>query len=384
MQQYIIRWIRFFQGLLFTRFRQCQEEAIEVLTWIIVGHLFGLHNPNQFADALGIPTSTLYSRLASFSCYQWKRLLLEVGCNQAKDLIETTNEMSDATKSRRRITLSVDDTVQERNGKVLSYCYNWYSGRFHQTLKGQNILAVTIKIGEVVLPLKVQLVAKQGRANTSKPAILKEMMKEIKAFFEDHNLDITEYPISFDSWYGSKNLTEVLEELGFSTVLIHAKSNYVFTIDGVKQKLSLHKSEVTLKPNQWGCNKEVARKKAKSPTFGPLILLFFRDGKKIRCMMVFGHSLRAAEILRIWHQHHGIEQFWRNLKSILALSAMRMQRRDGAYASLAIKVNAYLLLINLSRETGLTLQKIILYLSGQRELLNQMRQHFHQKNTLED
>ena len=158
-----LRWVRFFQGILFTRIRQCQRKAIEVLTWLILGHLFGLYNPNQLADALGITKSMLYSHLTSFSCYQWKRLLLEVSCTQAIKLIEETEAKSDATKSRRRITLSVDDTVQERNGKILSYCYNWYSGRFHKTLKGQNILAVTIKIGDVVLPLNVRLVAKQGR-----------------------------------------------------------------------------------------------------------------------------------------------------------------------------------------------------------------------------
>ena len=129
MHIYIIRWIRFFQGIIFTRFRQCQRKAIEVLTWLILGHLFGLYNPNQLADALGIAKSMLYSHLASFSCYQkmtakptsfWKRLLLEVSCKQATELIEETEAMSDATKSRRRITLSVDDTVQERSGKVLS------------------------------------------------------------------------------------------------------------------------------------------------------------------------------------------------------------------------------------------------------------------------
>jgi len=64
------------------------------------------------------------------------------------------------------------------------------------------------------------LVAKQGRANTSKPAILKGMMNEIKSFFCEHNLDITEYLISFDSWYGSQKLREALEEIGFESILI--------------------------------------------------------------------------------------------------------------------------------------------------------------------
>ncbi len=42
MHQQINKWIDFFQGLIFTQFRQNQQEAIEVLTWLIVGHLFGL------------------------------------------------------------------------------------------------------------------------------------------------------------------------------------------------------------------------------------------------------------------------------------------------------------------------------------------------------
>jgi len=380
MQKQITKWILFFCGLIYIRFRQCQQQAIEVLTWLIIGHLFGLYNPNQLADALSIPKSALYTHLAVWSPYQWKRLLLEVGCNQAKELIEQTLAMSDATKSRRRITLSVDDTVQQRNGKVISYCYNWYSGRFHKTLKGQNILAVTIKIGDIVLPLNVRLVAKQGRANTSKPTILQQMMNDIVGFFSEHNIDITKYPISFDSWYGSQPLREALEEIGFSQILIHAKSNYVFSIDGIKQKLSLHKKGIELQDAQWGCDKPHKRVKAKSPTFGKCLLLFFKDGSKVRCMMVFGRPLRAAEILRIWSQHHGIEQFWRNLKSIVHLSAMSLQGRDGAYASLGVKVLSYLLLVSVSMVTGLTPQKIILFLSGQRERFLEVIEHFHQAN----
>ena len=83
MHQQINRWIDFFQGLIFTQFRQDQPEAIEVLTWLIVGHLFGLFNPNQFADALGIDKSSLYTHLATWSLDQWKRFLVQVGCHQA-------------------------------------------------------------------------------------------------------------------------------------------------------------------------------------------------------------------------------------------------------------------------------------------------------------
>ena len=316
MHQQINRWTDFFQGLIATRFRQNRTQAIETLTSLLVGHLFGLYNLNQLADALSIPKSALYEHLAQWSLYQWQRLLVVVSCQQVLDTLKETEVMSAATKSRRRITLSVDDTVEQRNGKLLAYCYSWYSGRFHKTLKGQNLLAITIRIGDIVVPLGVRLVGKQGRANTQKPQILVQMLGEIIAFFDQEGIDITAYPITFDSWYGSQPLREALTELGFSQILVHAKNNYVFEIDGRWAKLSVHKRTVELACEQWGCDCPQKRLKAESPTFGVCVLLFFVNCSHLKCMMVFGKSLRSAEILSIWHQHHGIEQFWRQNCSI--------------------------------------------------------------------
>ncbi|MBI1882905.1 MAG: transposase [Chlamydiae bacterium] len=380
MHQQINRWIDFFQGLIFTKFRQDQPEAIEVLTWLIVGHLFGLFNPNQFADALGIDKSSLYTHLATWSLDQWKRFLVQVGCHQAVERIQQTESMSASTQSRRNITSSVDDTVCDRNGKVLSYCYHWYSGRFHAVVNGQNIIAITIKIGSVILPVAVRLVGKQGRANTEKPQILKEMIAQIEAVFAPYGISLTDYPISFDSWYGSQPLREQLEAMGFDCIIVHAKSNYVFEIDGQNAKLSAHKKTIDLQDHQWGCDGPVNRKQAQSPTFGDVVLLFFSDGGQKRCVMAFGRRLRSAEIFRIWHQHHAIEQFWRNLKSIVGLKSMHLHGRTGAYAGLAVKVLAYLLLTAVSSGTGLTFQKIILQLSGQRTLFFEIFEHFHPPN----
>ncbi len=38
----ITKWVTFFQGLIFTKFRQVQTEALETLTGLVIGHLFGL------------------------------------------------------------------------------------------------------------------------------------------------------------------------------------------------------------------------------------------------------------------------------------------------------------------------------------------------------
>ena len=136
----------------------------------------------------------------------------------------------------------------------MSYCYNWWSTKANQPVKGQNILGITIKIGKINIPLNMCLVSKQGRGNTDKPSCFVSMLKEILDFFDAEGVDIRKYPITFDSWYGSRKLIDILRKMGFETILIHAKNNYVMTIGKEKAKLSEHKKSIQLLPNQWGCN----------------------------------------------------------------------------------------------------------------------------------
>ena len=89
--------------------------------------------------------------------------------------------------------------------------------------------------------------------------------------------------------------------MGFSVQWVDTKSNYVFTIDHKKQSLRDHKREISLQTT-WGCDVKVGRRTAESPTFGQVTLLFFADGKRIRCMMCLGKPLGGCEILSIWRQ----------------------------------------------------------------------------------
>ena len=109
--------------------------------------------------------------------------------------------------------------------------------------------------------------------------------------------------------------------MGFAVESVDTKSNYVFTIDKKQQKLSEHKKEIVLQET-WGCDVKVAGKVAKSSTFGQVVLLFFADGHRVRFMMCLGKPLHGCEMLSIWRQHHGIEQSWRSLKSLVKLGSI--------------------------------------------------------------
>ena len=106
MQQHLIKSAMYFQILLYSNFRPMTSQLREVLLLLSTGHLFGLYNPNQVANALAIPTANLYRHLKTFSVYQWKRLLVRVGCTIAHAEIRDTESKSAATQSRHRPTLS--------------------------------------------------------------------------------------------------------------------------------------------------------------------------------------------------------------------------------------------------------------------------------------
>ena len=384
MRHQIIKSLRFFQHLLFTRFRHIRSQIVDTILLLSVCHLFGLYNPNQVADALTLPKAGLYRDLHAISQYHWKYLNVRLGCAMALELIKDTESKSASTQSRRRITISVDDSNVDRYGRTISYCSNWWSKKHNKTIWGQNILGITIKIGDIVIPLNTRLVSKRGRGNTKKPVLFVAMMEEVLDFFDAEGVDIRKYPITFDSWYGSKQLIQILVDLGFVSILVHGKNNYVMTIGNKKVKLSVHKKSIKLCQGQWGCgDKPVCRVKATSPTFGECIVLFFSDMGKTRTLLVFGKPLRTCEALKVWSQHHGIEHYWRQLKSSLHLSAMSLESTQGANAGLSIKVISYLMLLQVSILERRTFHQIQLELTGQRQMLLEIMAHFHELNPKE-
>jgi len=185
----------YFQTLLFANFRTLSIQLIETLLFLSIGHLSNLYNLNQVAEALPISKANLYRHLKTFNLDQWQSLLLRIGCSISIREIRDTASKSASTKSRRRITISVDDTNDPRYSKVLSYCFNWWSKKQNNTIRGRNVLAITIKIGNRIIPLNIRIVSKQGRGNTDKPSLFVAMLKDVLDFFDVVGVDLRKYPI---------------------------------------------------------------------------------------------------------------------------------------------------------------------------------------------
>ena len=207
------------------------------------------------------------------------------------------------------------------------------------------------------------------------------MLKRLKQEFTDIDLSLTDIPITLDSWFVSKDMTKQLRELGFRKIIIAGKGNYVFTIGGEKQPASVWKKRLALDKSLWGLDVAACRVKAVSPTFGKLVVLFYRKSttRNYYLMDFSSTPLRGAEIWHIWKQHIWIEWFWKMLKTVFKITAMRL-RGIGLYTGLLIKVIAYLLVLRLKlhrKWSKFSFTQLMRQIQREETLQNLIGEHFH-------
>jgi len=370
-----------FFALFHHEFRQGHRIAFEVLMALAFAHFFGFYNPKQLADFLDIPHQKLYAQLKDCSLYYIKEILVRFMVKQAVEHLKPALSKSAATQSRSGMTLSIDNSVIDRLGKLLRCTWSWYSGRHHDVVRGQDVLGIVLTIHHIALPLHLLFCPKQGRYNTNKADLLIFMLSRLKAEFAREGVDLTKISLTMDSWFVSQPLRTRLHRLGFTKIIIAGKSNYTFTIDSKKQKASQWKKDLVLHDPQWGIDVPSCRVRGHSPTFGSIILFFFQKSttRSFYLMNFSQVSMRGAEIWHIWKQHHLIECFWKILKSIFHIRSMQLQG-NGLYTALLIKVLAYLLAIRLKAHrpfSQLTITQIMRHLSRNHGLRDLMMTHFH-------
>jgi Transposase DDE domain len=370
-----------FFSLFQREFRTSNPLAFEVLMVLALAHLFGLYNPKQFADFLGIPHQALYTHLKAWSLYHLKAMLIRFMVKQVAEQLGPVLAKSDATRSRAGLSLAIDNSVIDRLGKFLRCTWSWFSGRCKHVVQGQDLLGIVLTVNQVAFPVHLLFCSKQGRANTDKPTQLITMLAQLQAEFWRYEIDIAQLPLTLDSWFVSEPLRQRLYNLGFTKIIIAGKGNYTFTINHRKQQASRWKKELPLHLPTWGIDVPSCRLAAYNPTFGSVILFFFRKSttRSYYLMNFSQQALRGAEIWHIWKQHHHIECFWKVLKSVLHIRAMHLHG-NGLYTALLIKVLAYLLAIRLKAQRAFSkysITQLMRTLSRDHDLRDVLAEHFH-------
>jgi hypothetical protein len=311
------------------------------------------------------------------SAHRWRKLLERVMMEAAIAALKSYEGMSAATKSRQQVSISVDDSVVKRLGKVLSYVWVWYSGQIRNQTKGQDLIGIVLKIGNQIIPLRLVLVSKQGRDNTTKPDVVIRELSSLKAAFSEAGIDITNLGISFDSWWLGQEFVKKLNGLGFDKQVICAKQNTQLKVGREQKSLSEHYFDNTLEPG-WGHTTPAARLKGTNSEFGKIAVVLF-DVKRSTAfaIMLPARLLRTCEALRIWLNHPAVETFWKRLKHWLGQGKMALQGRDGAWAELCLRVLAYFFALRLFDENVSTLNQLYHHLRRQSTFADLVCKHFH-------
>ena len=400
-------------------FRRLDDANLETLLLISFGMFLNAGNMYQVLHVLGLSKTTTYNRVKNVSVYSWRQLLQYRLYDIAIPLVRERLSKSDASKSRDGLILAVDDTVIARIATKLGDVWRWWSGQLKRVAEGQNVIARILVIGDIILPLDVRIVSKQGKGLKSTPEIYREMLAAAKSRFEAAGIDFSAFKTTGDAAYlkdtiaeycrGDSDIdteateateatetteateaTEATEPKTSPTItgIFGGKDNDVFTIDGTRQKAGQWRKDFKGQLKEgWGTDGQpVSRTTAESPTFGSVMLIFYipKGKRAVSYRIIVGRPLRSSEALHAFAFHHRIEEFWKLLKDTLKLGAMHLQDREGAYACVGIKIISYLVvnmmkqhLRKLTRFRNITINKIVNLCSTFVDMRQIFKEHFH-------
>ncbi|MCP4489105.1 MAG: hypothetical protein GY820_17600 [Gammaproteobacteria bacterium] len=417
------RTIEEFGRILRPYFRRMPDENLETLLLISLAVFLGADNIYQVLQVLGLPKTATYNKVKNVTVHCWRQFLQHHLYSIAIPLLLESLSKSGASKSRDGLILAVDDSVIVRIATELGYVWRWWSGQLKRVAKGQNVIALILVIGDVIIPLDIRIVSKQGKGLKTKPEIYEEMLKAAEAKFEAAGIDISCLRTTGDAAYFSQKIaafcngecseetssesdapaTASLPDTGLAnedaessdpallptiTGIFRGKDNYVFEIDGKIQKAGRWRKDFKdhLTPG-WGTDGQpVYRTEAVSETFGGVILVFYipKGKRAVSYLIIVGRPLRSSEALCAFAFHHRIEEFWKLLKNTLELGEMHLRDREGAHACVGIKIIAYLVvntmkqnLRKLGHFRNVTINKLVRLCPKFVDVLQIFKEHFH-------
>ncbi len=138
-----------FFAIFHQEFRKGNRIAFEGLMTRAFAHFFGVYNPKQLADFLGIPHQKFSAEFKDWSLYHVKKMLLRFMVKQGVEHLKPVLNKSAATQSRAGMTLSIDHSVIDRFGKLLRCTWSWLSGRCHGVVRGQDLLGIVLTMNHM-------------------------------------------------------------------------------------------------------------------------------------------------------------------------------------------------------------------------------------------
>jgi len=343
-------------------------QAFATILGLLLLPLSGCESYYEFSQAYGMGKNKPYRILKSGSPTTWIRLMRRMGTKLLVKIVKRYHQMSEATKSRNKITVEVDSTTLLKLAEELGLVSVFWSGRLKKEASSIQLIVLygVVGKGKLLIPLDMRIRRPDpvgpGRKCKEHPQLVIEMVRDLKTRCLSKGVDVRGWFIVMDSWYCSDELIDEISSLGFF-VIVEGKSNYVFYKEGDENSQRYNPSDLA-KVVRWrdGLQRDIryARVNVISPTFGEVTLILFEDERGLRYLITKPNVISGIRIIVAYKLRWWIEEFFKICKSYLKIEKFQMVKEEEVYGHICLRMMCFLLLCYCAKKVCReTIQKIV-------------------------
>ena len=339
-------------------------KAFSTILGLLLLPLSGCSSYYEFSQEYGIGKNKPYRILNRGTPGVWIRLLRRISAKLLVKIVKKYHQMSDSTKSRHKVTLAVDSTTLLKLAKELGLVGVFWSGKLKKTASSIQLVVLYAVIGEVKLLIPLDMRIRRpdpqgsGRKCKEQPELVIEMVRNLRTRCFSKGIDPRVWLIVMDSWYGSKELLDEIDKLGF-TAIFEGKSNYVFFLNTERAKLAELAEEIRWR-NSNQRDMEYARANVTNPTFGEVTVVLFHDAEELKYLVMKPNLLSAVRIIVAYKLRWWIEEFFKICKSYLKIEKFQMVKENEVYGHICLRIMCFMVVCFCARRVCRdTIQKIV-------------------------
>jgi len=343
-------------------------EAFGIILGLLLLPLSGCSSYFEFSQEYDIGKNKPYRILGRGDSSSWIRLMRRLSTRLLVKIVRCYHGMSDATKSRHKITLVVDSTTLLKLAEKLGLVGTFWSGNLKRQASGIQLIVLYAVIGEgkYMIPLDMRIrrpdPAGRGRKCKEQPQLVLEMLRGLKTRLMVKGIDINGWFLVMDSWYGSVDLQEEISECGYF-VIFEGKSNYVFFL-GEERFNASGLAQVLRWRDGSQRNISYARCNVTSPTFGEVTLVLYEDERGLRCLVTKPNLISSLRIITANKLRWWIEEFFKICKSYLKIEKFQMTKEEEVYGHICLRIICFMVVCHCAKRICReTIQKIVRKLS---------------------
>lgn len=359
-----------------SRPRQTAPESYAYALWATAGRTAGVRSTFQLAKLAGIPEDRFYDAVAVVPGRSLRRHLEQVGRSRLIRHLRRLAASSNATRSRHRVHLCVDDFVRPCRGDLGGLAGLFYCGAVKRTVKGvrvQILAAVigdsgeTIILAERIVPPKHE---GPGRPPDTPNQWMLKTLDRLRGHLRRAELSYAGVILSADSAYVSQEVIDAVKDMGLCMVsevtanrIIHCQCAtwlYVELRAGIALELWTALNPRAFKRIVGFDGETGLRGQFFSPTLGQIVVLAVRDedGDQ-RFLFSTDVEMKSKTIRRTSLRRWRLERVFWCLRQDLGVGDIHHHIKSRAEVRILLATLMLQVLLDLARQTQQSVGDIV-------------------------